>query len=864
MRPLRTFKVESSLPEELTGLVDLAHNLRWAWRGEIREVFRRLDVRLWETTGHNPVAMLGQLDQERLDRATHDAGFMSQFRRVHAELQEYLTKSSWWDERYGPRERPCVAYFCAEFGLTECIPNYSGGLGVLAGDHLKSASELGVPLVGVGLLYQKGYFRQRLNADGWQLELFPHNDFYNLPVEFLRRRDAAGGAGEAQADGDRPLTVPVEFPGRTVQVQVWVAHVGRVDLYLLDTNVPENSPEDRQITAQLYGGDQETRIRQEMVLGIGGVRALAAMGIRPAAFHMNEGHSAFLSLERVRALMAEAGTGFEAAREAVAASNVFTTHTPVPAGNDAFEPWLIEKYFAGFWETLGLSREAFLALGRQNGADEDEPMNLTVLALRLSHRRNAVSALHEEVSRKLWAGVWPSLPVDEVPIAHVTNGVHTGSWISYDLAGLYDRYLGPDWQEQPADRHVWEGVDQIPDTELWRTHERRRERLVAFARRRLGEQLTRSGGGAAERAAAEEVLDPEALTIGFARRFATYKRATLILQDTDRLARLLNDARKPVQIIFAGKAHPRDNPGKELVRQIVHIARQSAFQRNIVFLADYDINLARYLVQGVDVWLNTPLRPMEASGTSGMKVAANGGLNVSVLDGWWNEGYAAEVGWAIGSGESYEDLDYQNAVESQGLYDLLEKEVVPLFYDRAQDGLPRGWIDRMKAAMRSLAPVFNTNRMVREYAEDYYLPAMERWRKLTAEGATGARALAEWKGWMGRQFAQVRVESVRDDMNGTPRVGQPVRVEAAVVLGAVHPRDVCVQLYHGLLNPDNQLEHGEVVEMDAQGDPDGEGRVAYAADMPCRRTGLSGYTVRILPRHADMPDPREMGLIRWA
>ena len=859
MRPLRTFKVESSLPDELAGLSELAHNLRWSWRGEIREIFRRLDPALWEECVHNPVAMLGRLDQSRLDRACRDAGFMAQYRRVHAELKEYLTKESWWDQVHGRSDSPAIVYFCAEFGLTECIPNYSGGLGVLAGDHLKSASELGLPLIGMGLLYQKGYFRQRLNADGWQLELFPHNDFYNLPVQIVR-----GAGGETSGDGE-PLKIGVDFPGRTVTAQIWVACVGRIKLYLLDTNVPENSPEDRQITGQLYGGDQEMRIRQEIVLGIGGVRALGAMQLKPKAYHMNEGHSAFLGIERIRIMMEEQGVPFPAAREAVAASSIFTTHTPVPAGNDAFEPWLVERYFKIYWERLGITRDEFLALGRQDGSDGDEPMNLTVLAIRLSNHRNGVSRLHAEVSRRLWSGVWPSLPIDEIPIGHVTNGVHTGSWISFDQAGLYDRYLGPDWQEQPTDPRVWEAVDQIPDTELWRTHERRRERLVAFARRRLREQLERSGAGAVDRAAAEEVLDPDALTIGFARRFATYKRATLILQDVERLARLLNQPGRPVQILFAGKAHPRDNPGKELIRQLVHITRQAEFRRNVVFLEDYDMNLARYLVQGVDVWLNTPLRPMEASGTSGMKVAANGGLNVSVLDGWWEEGCEHDVGWAIGSGESYEDLDYQNAVESQALYDLLEKEVVPAFYGRGHDGLPREWIARMKAAMRKLTPVFNTNRMVREYAEKYYLPAIARWEALTADGVVGAQALADWKRWVYENFDGIRVESVSDDMtDGKPRVGTPVSVEAAVQLGLIHPRDVSVHLYHGLLNSDGQLEQGQVVEMDAQGAPDGDGRVSYRADMPCQRTGLSGYTVRVLPKHPDLPDPQEMGLVRWA
>jgi len=851
MRPLRTFKVEPSLPEDLTGLVDLAMNLRWTWSGQIRDVFRRLDSKLWESTGHNPVDMLGQISQQRLDACSRDAGFLSQFRRAYDELQDYLSRSTWWTEHYGPAEAPRIAYFCAEFGLTESLPIYSGGLGVLAGDHLKSSSELGIPLAGIGLLYQQGYFRQRLNADGWQLELFPRNDFYNLPVAQVLRDEA-------------PVMIGVDFPGREVKAQVWSVRVGRVTLYLLDSNVPENSPEDRQITGQLYGGDQEMRIRQEILLGIGGVRALKALGIAPDVYHMNEGHSAFLGLERIRALMEERGISFQAAREAVSASSVFTTHTPVPAGNDAFEPWLIDKYFEPYWQKLGLSREEFLALGRQDANHEDEPMSLTVLALRLSGYRNGVSKLHGEVSRRLWAGVWPSLPADEVPIGHTTNGIHTGSWISHDLAELYNRYLGPDWQEQPADIHVWEGSDQIPDTELWRTHERRRERLVSFARRRLREQLMRRGAGSSELAAAEEVLDPEALTIGFARRFATYKRANLLLQDVDRLNALLNEPSMPVQIIFAGKAHPRDNAGKELIRQIVHIARRTEFRRNIVFLEDYDMNLARYLVQGVDVWLNTPLRPMEASGTSGMKVAANGGMNLSVLDGWWVEGYTPEVGWAIGLGETYEDLDYQNAVESRALHDLLGKEIVPLFYRRGSDGLPREWIRRMKAAMRRLAPQFNSNRMLREYVEKYYLPASERWRELTADNLAGARGLADWKLWLAQQFPQVRIESVQDNMDGSSSVGASVRVEATVVLGGMAPRDVSVQLYHGILDADGLLANGDAVEMNPVSEADGEGRVQYTADMPCSRTGLAGYTVRVLPRHAAMPDPREMGLIRWA
>ncbi|MBS3733957.1 MAG: alpha-glucan family phosphorylase [Phycisphaerae bacterium] len=858
MRPLRTFTIEPSLPPQLQPLLEIAYNLWWCWHGDALELFRRLDPDTWEACQHNCVDLLGRVSQQRLEEMAGDEGFLAHVQRIHQALREYMNKPGWWTRTYGQEEERGtvrVAYFCAEYGINECMPIYSGGLGVLAGDHLKSSSELDLPLVGVGLLYQLGYFHQRLNADGWQLELFPRNDFPNMPVALVRN-----GEGE-------PITVHVEMPNRTTHAQVWRVRVGRVPLYLLDTNVPENSPEDRHITAQLYGGDQEMRIRQEIVLGIGGVRMLRAIDCHPQAFHMNEGHSAFLALERARMLMAEKGISFAEAIEPVVASNVFTTHTPVPAGNDAFESWLIDKYFANYWEQLGLDREQFLRLGRQEPDNQDEPMNLTVLAMRMSTFRNGVSKLHGQVSRKLWAGVWPNIPADEVPITHITNGAHTPSWISHDMAELYDRYLGPGWHEKPADMSVWQAVEHIPDTELWRTHARRRERLVAFARRHGHKQLTKRGASSSELAAAEEILDPEALTIGFARRFATYKRANLILQDIDRLAALLNNPDARVQIIFAGKAHPRDNPGKDLIRQIVHFARQEPFRRSLVFLEDYDMNIARYLVQGVDVWLNTPLRPMEASGTSGMKVAANGGLNVSILDGWWNEGYDSGVGWAIGAGESYDDLEYQNTVESQALYNLLEKEVVPLFYDRGPDNLPRAWIAKMKAAMSRLAPVFNTNRMVRQYAEQFYRPAARRWEELTTDDLTRTRQLSAWKAKLHEQFASVRIESVQDDLdgNGTPaQVGEDARVEAVVNLGGLSADDVSVELYYGPLDESGQLAGGEALPMEKVDTDASDGQARYAAAMPCRRSGQSGYTVRVLPRNDLLANPRDLGLIRWA
>ena len=854
MRPLRTFIIEPALPPKLKQLSEIAGNLWWSWHGDAQDLFRRLDQQAWEDCYHNPVAMLGQLGQDRLEKLAEDDGFISHMHRVHENLQRYLTHSGWWPKTFGTDHAgPLVAYFCAEYGITETLPIYSGGLGVLAGDHMKSASELNVPLVGIGLLYQQGYFRQRLNADGWQLELFPRNDFANLPCQRVRTDDGA------------ELTIDIDLADRVIKAYAWRVRIGRTDLYLLDTNVPSNSPEDRHITAQLYGGDQETRIRQEIVLGVGGVRMLRALGFRPKVYHMNEGHSAFLSLERIHFLMSEQHIDFHTAVEIVVSSNVFTTHTPVPAGNDAFEPWLIEKYMGGFAEQLGISPDEFLSLGRQETGNKDEPMCLTILAMRMARYRNGVSALHGQISRNLWAGVWPGVPDDEIPIDHITNGIHTPTWISHELATLYDRYLGPDWSERWTDTSTWEAADNIPDPELWRTHERRRERLVSFARRRLRRQLAKRGAGAAELATAQEVLDPEALTIGFARRFATYKRAGIILSDIPRLKKLLNNPDKRVQIIFSGKAHPRDNPGKDLIRQIIHISRQEPFRRSLLFLEDYDINVARYLVQGVDIWLNTPLRPMEASGTSGMKVSANGGLNVSILDGWWAEAYRSDLGWAVGSGESYDDLEYQNRVESQALYDLLEKDIVPLFYRRGKDNLPREWIAMMKASIRDLAPVFSSNRMVHDYSVNFYAPAARQFDRLTANDLALAKTLSAWKNELYKHFGHIRIESVSDNMDADghgAQVGKTIRVEAAIDLGQLSPDDVLVELYFGSLDEDGQLNTGQAAEMTQVNNDSGPAR--YVVDMPCPSSGRTGYTVRILPKHEALAHPLEMSMIRWA
>ncbi|MBY0228163.1 MAG: alpha-glucan family phosphorylase, partial [Gemmataceae bacterium] len=668
-----------------------------------------------------------------------------------------------------------VAYFSAEFGIHESVPVYSGGLGVLSGDHLKSASDLGLPLVGVGLMYREGYFRQYLTADGWQQERYPENDFFNLPL--LEEKDRQG----------RPLAVSVPMAGREVAVRVWRLQVGRVPLYLLDANIPQNAPDDRAITARLYGGDHDTRIRQEIVLGIGGVRALRALGKEPTVCHMNEGHSAFCGLERIREMMERTGCDFATAREAVSAGTVFTTHTPVPAGNDVFVPQLVEHYFADYWPQLKLTRDEFLGLGRQNPASHDEGFGMTVLALRLANIANGVSRLHGTVSRKMWQGIWPELPDAEVPITSITNGVHTRSWVSPDLAQLFDRYLGAGWHGSPDEAAAWGRVERIPDAELWRTHERRRERLVSFARGRMKKQLIARGAVPGEVARADEALDPETLTIGFARRFATYKRGALLFANYERLLSIITSKDRPVQLIYAGKAHPRDNGGKELIKEINHFARRPELRRRVVFLEDYDMNVARYLVQGVDVWLNNPRRPLEASGTSGMKAACNGGLNFSILDGWWCEGYAQDNGFAIGAGEEYADTVYQDEVESRAILDALEQEIVPLFYARGADGVPRGWLRMMKRSIASLSPVYSTGRMVAEYATTAYLPSAERWARLSGDGLAPAKRLAAWRQAVRQGWAMVKVLGTEALGTDGLAVGGDLRVKAKVALGSLNP-----------------------------------------------------------------------------
>lgn len=864
MKPIRDVEVVPFLPPELESLRELAYNLRWTWEHEIIDLFQRLDHELWETSQHNPVLMLGTISQEKLNRAAGDAGFLTQLSRIYQKYQEYMSaKDTWYEETHGKAKgNQLVAYFSAEFGLTEALPIYSGGLGVLAGDHVKAASELGLPLVGVGIVYQEGYFRQYLNKDGWQQELYPMNDFYNLPLVQVQNEDGS------------PVIVDVDFPGRKVYSQIWKAQVGRISLYLLDTNISQNSQADQDITDALYHGDSELRMKQEIILGVGGMRALTALGIKPAVCHMNEGHSAFLGLERIRLLMRENKLSFAEAKEVAAAGQLFTTHTAVPAGIDKFSPELVEYYWAPYYRELGLTKEEFLALGRNcsghaagesygRAPDPTEPFSMALLAINVSSKVNAVSALHEDVSRKLFKDAWPALPDREVPISHITNGIHTRSWISREMGELFERYLGTKWFEAIDDTKLWSRVEEIADEEIWRIHERRRQRLVSFCRTRLRAQLEQKGAMPSELKEALEVLDPNVLTIGFARRVATYKRATLLLKDTERLTAILNNKSRPVQFVIAGKAHPEDTPGKELIRQVVHFARESQSRHRFVFLEDYDMNVARWMVSGVDVWLNTPRRFLEACGTSGMKVAFNGGINLSILDGWWDEAYEPKIGWAIGKGEVYADPVYQDEVESNTLYDLLEKELVPSFYERDEDGLPRKWIARMKASLTKLCPVFSINRMVRQYALSMYFPAVERYELFSADNAAKAKELAAWKKRLHQVWKDVRIQSVVTDVDRVIKVGDDMQVRAWLNLDGLAPGDVAVQIYHGVIDTEGNIIEGELVPMTVAGEKQGS-LVLYSGTIRYKRSGRHGFTVRVLPYHADMSSPYDTRLIRWA
>ncbi|AFZ03163.1 alpha-glucan family phosphorylase [Calothrix sp. PCC 6303] len=852
MQPIRTFNVSPSLPERLEPLRKLAYNLHWDWNAESKDLFRRLDPDLWESSHHNPVAMLGTISQDRLTEVVEDEGFLAQMGRAAQQLEDYLQERTWFQKQRTGKPKEYYAYFSAEFGLTDCLPIYSGGLGVLAGDHLKSASDLGLPLLGVGLLYQQGYFAQYLNADGWQQERYINNDFHNMPLHL-----------ERNADGSE-LRIEVDYPGRKVYARVWRVQVGSVPLYMMDTNIEPNNAYDQDITDQLYGGDTDMRIHQEIMLGIGGVRLLKALGYEVTAYHMNEGHAAFSALERTRILIQEKGLSYATAKQLVISSNIFTTHTPVPAGIDLFSPDKVLHYLGYYGNIFGLSPEQFLELGRDNPEDDASAFSMAVLALKMATFSNGVAQLHGVVSRDMFQGLWKDVPVEEVPIGAITNGVHARSCVSKSTQELYDRYLGPNWSSVGVDSPLWERMDAIPDEELWRNHERCRLDMILYVREHLVKHLRDRGASSSVVAQAQEVLDPKVFTIGFARRFATYKRATLWMRDIERIRKILlaNKDRK-VQFVIAGKAHPKDIPGKELIQEINHFIREQGLEKQIVFVPNYDIHISRLMVAGCDIWLNTPRRPREASGTSGMKAAMNGLPNLSVLDGWWDEADFVRTGWAIGHGEMYDDETYQDEIEANALYDLLEKEVVPLFYDRDADGLPRHWIAKMKDAIRLNCPFFNTARMVGEYAERAYFHASDRYHTLTSENYAPAKELAEWKNKLSQNWYNLKIKDINVSSDSDIKVNQTVTVQAKIDLATLTKDDVQVELYQGAIDASGEIVNGESVVMENQG-IDSHGLSTYTADVVYDTSGLQGLSLRVLPKHKYLSSAYEPRLIVWA
>jgi glycogen phosphorylase len=837
MKNIHVFNVAPSLPPKLRFLETLSANLWWCWNRGAIDLFRRMDPDLWIRSRHNPFAFFELLPQKRIEALSADDGFLTHLRNVEKRFRAEVLDGA---EGNAPTpSRTSDAYFSLEFGIHESVRLYAGGLGCLAGDHLKSASDLGLPLVGVGLLYRQGYFQQYLNDDGWQQEAYPENLVHLMPIR-----------KECNAEGqDIQITVPLA--DGTLTAGIWRLDVGRIALYLLDANIPANPPALRRVTTQLYPGDRELRLRQELLLGIGGYRALLALGFDPPVCHINEGHAAFLALARIAHLVKDRGVSPEAAREIVPRSSVFTTHTPVPAGNESFPVDLLRSHLPAIEKEMGIDPNDVIRWGQAPDGNGNGEILMTVLGLRMAVYSNGVSRLHGTVAREMWSHLWPRLPVDEVPIGHITNGVHVPSWLSADNALLFDRYLGEEWRGNPGDTTILERVDNIPDEELWRAHEIGKARLIRAARARGERQYSARNASEAELATIRSVLKYDSLTIGFARRFAAYKRATLLLRDPQRLIAMLTDKEQPVQIVFAGKAHPSDNAGKDLIRQIVHFAQQAGVRDSIIFLEDYDIQLARYLVQGVDVWLNTPRRPEEASGTSGMKAAVNGALHLSTLDGWWDEGYSPDCGWAIGQGEQYESHEYQEQVEAQALYNLLENEIIPCFYDRADGRVPLRWVGMMKASMRNVLTHFTTHRMVADYGARYYTPARAAYEQLLADGGRAADALVKQHQRLSALWGGVVVVSCGPDRDiNELHVGDRFTVSAVVRLGELTPEDVDVQLYHGRVDADNRILQSCAETMTLQ-ESGAKGEHVYRQELSCGASGRYGLTVRVIPRGTD-------------
>jgi glycogen phosphorylase len=848
MNILGRLTVLPHVPERLSRLSDIAYNLYWTWKPDAQRLFERLAPELWERVNHNPVQVLRDITQDKLEAAAQDGDYLRLFDEVVADFDDYMgNEDTWFARNHAKAEGELYAYFCAEYGWHESVALYSGGLGVLAGDHTKAASDLGVPLVGVGLWYPEGYFHQRVAADGQQEAVYQRHSPLDLPMRLVKDEN-----GEE-------VRVSITIMGRNVEVRAWRVQVGRVPVYLMDSDIAENDPADRAILSRLYGGDQRTRIAQELILGIGGVRLLRALSLNPTSWHMNEGHSAFMALERCREFVEE-GLSFDEAREVVAAGTTFTVHTPVAAGNDAFAFDLIGQFFSGYWGSLGLSQGEFFDLARHDhgwGAVYSMP----ALALRFSSGRNGVAELHGQTSRRIWNDLWPEVPTDEVPIGHVTNGVHSKTWASRGIWDLVSTVLPADWRRHIEDEGMWEVVRELKSADLWEVRRNLKAKSVEFLRRRVLKQQTRHGASPTLMHLTEALFNPDCLTIGFARRFATYKRATLIFRDLERLERILSNPDCPVQLVFAGKAHPADKPGQELIAEIHNLSQDPRFMGKIVFIEDYDIAVGRALTRGVDVWLNNPRRPNEASGTSGQKAAMNGILNLSILDGWWPEGYNGENGWAIGANISWGSAEQADIQDADALYDLLEREVVPLYYQRDAAGVPQAWLERAKEAIVSCSARFSARRMVQDYARNYYAPASARTERMMADDFCRARELASWKrhirnNWHGIYF------SAKPPQESVKTMGEALEVEVVLNPRAIDFEDLSVEVVYS--PEEDGLKHNlHIVPMKAIETYE-DGGCVYRATFTPKITGRIAYGARVYPVHRDLVSPFDVGVIRWA
>ena len=854
MKYLGNMRVVPRLPEKIARLKDLAYNLYFAWHPEVRDLFIEIDRELWKKTNHNPVKFLNEVQQKRLEEYSKKEEFLSKYNDVLNQFDIYLNeKKTWFKQAFPENTDLLIGYFTAEFGLHESLPIYAGGLGVLAGDHMKSASDLGIPIVGVSLFYNQTYFNQEIDAQGNQLAKYNQLNPFELPLNLVRNSE------------DLPLLIELRVASRRVYIQIWEAKVGRRCVYLLDSNVQQNSAQDREITSRLYGGDQEMRISQEIILGMGGVLALKALGVNPNVWHMNEGHSVFMALQRIKDLIHSTDVNFDEALEAVSSNTIFTTHTPVPAGNDAFPLPIKDKYFQEYWESVGIRRHQFMELGSQIQPEGYEIFNLTILALNLSRFRNGVSKLHGEISRDLWKTVWPDLPTPEVPISYITNGVHAPSWLARKTRELFEKYVGDDWRANHDDPKLWKSLDKIPPEVVWQTKLEMKKKMLNHVKERLEHQFNRNKFGSLQLLRMKQLIRTDALTIGFARRFATYKRGTLLFRDQERLSKILNNPERPVQLIFAGKAHPKDAGGQDLIRQIYNFSLSSEFRGKILFVENYDMGLGRDLVSGVDVWLNNPRRTQEASGTSGQKVGMNGGINFSVLDGWWCEGYNGENGWAFGDQEEPASLEDWDSWDSEELYDILENEIVPLFYDRDENNIPRKWIERMIKSMQTVIPVFNTHRMIKEYAHKMYQPAYKLGALYAQDNYGAARNIARWKEKIDLHWTEATIVPVEKKVTQNNSIilnfGESREFEAHVKLGKLSPDEVKVQLFI-TQNDGNSKDSFETFDMEIVKKAT-NGVYLYKAVIKPSDSGNYQYTFRLIPYHENQANPVEFGLAKW-